>query len=80
MTQHASMRAVVMESLGDYGPLSVKEVPTPIPGDGEVLARVCTSGVNRADLLQRHGKHPAPEGWPKDILGLEFSGVVEALG
>ncbi|HIF05980.1 MAG TPA: NAD(P)H-quinone oxidoreductase [Gemmatimonadetes bacterium] len=80
MTQHASMRAVVMESLGDYGPLALKEVPTPIPGDGEVLARVCTSGVNRADLLQRHGKHPAPDGWPKDILGLEFSGVVEALG
>ena len=74
------MRAVVMESLGDFGPLSLKEVPTPIPGAGEVLARVCTSGVNRADLLQRHGKHPAPEGWPKDILGMEFSGVVEALG
>jgi len=74
------MRAVVMDGQGDRSTLSVKEVPTPTPGPGEILARVCTSGVNRADLLQRHGKHPAPDGWPKDVLGLEFSGVVEALG
>ncbi len=74
------MRAVVIEGQGDVGTVSVKEVPKPIPGPGEILARVCTSGVNRADLLQLRGMHPAPEGWPKDILGLEFSGVVEALG
>ena len=69
-----------MEGQGDGGTLSLREVPKPTPGSGEIMARVCTSGVNRADLLQRHGKHPAPEGWPKDILGMEFSGVVEALG
>jgi NADPH2:quinone reductase len=80
MSESGSMQAVVMEGQGDGGTLSLKEVPKPTPGPGEILARVCTSGVNRADLLQRRGKHPAPEGWPKDILGLEFSGVVEALG
>ena len=80
MSDSGSMRAVVMEGQGDLGTLSLKEVPRPIPGPGEILARVCTSGVNRADLLQRAGKHPAPDGWPKDILGMEFSGVVEALG
>ncbi len=74
------MRAVVIEGQGDVGNVSLKEVPKPIPGPGEILARVSTSGVNRADLLQLRGMHPAPEGWPKDILGLEFSGVVEALG
>ena len=74
------MRAVVLEGQGDAGTLALKEVPRPILGPGEILARVCTSGVNRADLLQRAGKHPAPEGWPKNILGMEFSGVVEALG
>ncbi len=42
--------------------------------------RVASSGVNRADLLQRSGRYPVPEGWPEDILGLEFAGVVEALG
>jgi len=80
MSESSSMRAVVIEGQGDVGTVSLKEVPKPIPGPGEILARVCTSGVNRADLLQLHGKHPAPDGWPKDILGMEFSGVVEALG
>ncbi len=80
MSESSSMQAVVMEGQGDAGTLSLKEVPKPTPGPGEIMARVCTSGVNRADLLQRRGKHPAPEGWPKDILGMEFSGVVEALG
>ena len=74
------MRAVVIEAQGDTGTVSLKDAPKPTPGPGEVLARVCTSGVNRADLLQLRGKHPAPPGWPKDILGMEFSGVVEALG
>ena len=74
------MRAVVIEGQGDVGTVSVKEVPKPVPGPGEILARVCTSGVNRADLLQLRGMHAAPDGWPRDILGLEFSGVVEALG
>ena len=80
MSESSSMRAVVLEGEEYAGALALKEVPKPIPGPGEILARVCTSGVNRADLLQRRGKHPAPEGWPKDILGMEFSGVVEALG
>ena len=80
MSQSSSMRAVVIETQGDLGTVSLKEVPKPAPGPGEILARVCTSGVNRADLLQLRGKHPAPDGWPRDILGVEFSGVVEALG
>jgi NADPH:quinone reductase len=80
MSESSSMRAVVIEGQGDVGTVSLKEVPKPIPGPGEILARVSTSGVNRADLLQLRGKHPAPEGWPKDIPGMEFSGVVEALG
>ena len=80
MSQSSSMRAVVIEPQEDVGTVSLKEVPRPIPGPGEVLARVCTSGINRADLLQLRGKHPAPPGSPKDILGMEFSGVVEAVG
>ena len=80
MSESSSMRAVVVEGQSDVGAVSLKEVPKPIPGPGEILARVCTSGVNRADLFQARGMYPAPAGWPKDILGLEFSGVVEALG
>src|SRR5690606_16495959 len=31
-------------------------------------------------LLQRRGRYAAPEGYPQDIPGLEYAGVVEAVG
>jgi putative PIG3 family NAD(P)H quinone oxidoreductase len=36
--------------------------------------------LNRADLLQRQGKYPAPAAWPADIPGLEFAGEITACG
>ena len=38
------------------------------------------AGINRADLMQRLGFYPAPPGVPADIPGLEFAGVIDALG
>src|SRR5262249_38978079 len=35
---------------------------------------------NRADLLQRRGRYPAPPGAPSDIPGLEFAGRVAGHG
>jgi NADPH:quinone reductase len=70
------MRAVTVVE-GDQ--VVVAERPTPVPGPGEVLVRVHGAGLNRADLLQRAGRYPAPPGVPPDIPGLEFSGVVEAV-
>jgi NADPH2:quinone reductase len=74
------MRAVVITEPGDPDVLAVREVPRPAPGPEEVLVRVHASGINRADLLQRRGRYPAPPGWPEDIPGLEFAGVVEEAG
>ncbi len=37
------------------------------------------SGINRADLLQRQGHYPPPDGIT-DIIGLEVSGRIAALG
>ncbi|HWS44382.1 MAG TPA: NAD(P)H-quinone oxidoreductase [Acidimicrobiia bacterium] len=62
------------------GRLEPAERPVPEPGAGEVLVRVAGAGLNRADLLQRAGRYPAPAGAPPDVPGLEFAGVVEALG
>jgi NADPH:quinone reductase len=45
-----------------------------------VLVRVHATAVNRADLLQRIGRYPAPPGWPAEIPGLEFAGEVAATG
>jgi putative PIG3 family NAD(P)H quinone oxidoreductase len=60
--------------------IEIAERPTPVPGAGEALIRVHGAGLNRADLLQRVGGYPAPPGVPPDIPGLEFAGVVEAVG
>jgi NADPH2:quinone reductase len=74
------MRAVVVTRPGDPDVLEIRPVPTPVPGRGEIRVRVGAFGVNRADLLQRRGRYPAPADAPADILGLEFAGQVDALG
>lgn len=70
------MRAVTIVD----GVLEWNEHPDPIPGPGEVVVAVRAAGINGADLLQRKGFYPAPPGWPADIPGMEFSGLVHALG
>lgn len=75
-----TMRAVVITEFGDPHVLRLREVDRPEPGDGEIRVRVRSSGVNRADLIQRMGHYPAPPGAPSDIPGLEFAGEVDALG
>lgn len=74
------MRAAIITRPGGPEVLEVQEVPTPEPQGDEVRVRVHASGINRADLLQRAGGYPAPPGSPSDIPGLEFAGVVEAVG
>ncbi|HUF75837.1 MAG TPA: NAD(P)H-quinone oxidoreductase [Longimicrobiales bacterium] len=75
-----TMRAVVIREPGDPEVLEVRRVPIPEPGAGEVRVRVATSGLNRADLLQRRGRYPVPPGYPKDIPGLELAGTVDGVG
>jgi len=74
------MRAVVITRPGGPEVLEVQEVATPEPQGDEVRVRVRAAGINRADLLQRAGGYPAPPGAPGNIPGLEFAGVVEAVG
>ena len=71
------MRAYVVT---EGGALERRDVALPVPGPGQVRARVRAFGINRADLLQRRGLYPAPSGAPPDILGLEFAGEVDAIG
>lgn len=74
------MKAVVIPQPGAADVLTLAERPDPALRDSEVLIRVKAAGVNRADLIQREGKYPAPPGAPADIPGLEVAGVVEACG
>src|SRR4051795_4430626 len=73
------MHAVVVTEPGDVDALNWAEVPDPTPGEREVVIDVAASAVNRADLLQRQGFYPPPPG-ASDIIGLECSGTVTAVG
>ncbi|WP_300079333.1 NAD(P)H-quinone oxidoreductase [Propioniciclava sp.] len=73
------MRAVATTEPGGPEVLTLTEVDSPTPGPGEVLIAVAAAGVNRADLLQRRGHYPPPPG-VSDVIGLEVSGHVAALG
>jgi len=53
--------------------------PQPQIAADEVLIKVAYSGMNRADLMQLAGHYPPPPG-ASDVLGLEVSGVVHAVG
>ncbi len=74
------MRAVVITRPGGPEVLEVQEVETPEPQGDEVRVQVRAAGINRADLLQRAGGYPAPPGAPGNIPGLEFAGIVDAVG
>jgi NADPH:quinone reductase len=74
------MRAIVISRPGPPDVLELRHVEQPDPGRGEIRVRVRATAINRADLLQRAGRYPAPAGAPADIPGLEYAGVVDAVG
>ncbi|GAB3990328.1 NAD(P)H-quinone oxidoreductase [Actinoallomurus acanthiterrae] len=73
------MHAIVIEKPGDPDVLRWSEVADPVIGHDEVLLDVVAAGVNRADIMQRLGFYPPPEGAP-EYPGLEASGRVAAVG
>ena len=58
--------------------LTVGEMPTPSPGDGEVLVRVRTSGVNPSDVKSRAGSRPMATA--RVIPHSDGAGVIEDIG
>lgn len=74
------MKAVRITGQGGPEVLKIDEVADPSPAHSDVLVEVKATAVNRADLLQCLGMYPAPPGAPPDTPGLEYSGVVSAVG
>lgn len=75
------MRAVRFHEYGPPDVLRVETVPRPDPGEGEVLVRVHSAGVNPIDWKYRAGY--LREFMPLDlphIPGFELSGTVEEIG
>lgn len=79
VTYSRGMRAITLREPGPPENFELTEVPDPEPAPGEVLLDVAATAVNRADLLQRQGNYPPPPG-ASEILGLECSGTIVALG
>ncbi|KIC45975.1 NAD(P)H-quinone oxidoreductase [Ruegeria sp. ANG-S4] len=74
------MAAVSAQKGGDAESLEMVRRPVPAPGPGEVLIKVAGAGLNRGDILQRNRTYPAPDGTQYDVLGLEVSGYIAAVG
>lgn len=66
-------KAVVVRSAGGPEVLEYTDVPSPVPGDGELLVRVGAAGVNYIDTYQRSGQYQVPL---PTALGLEGAGEV----
>ena len=74
------MRALVCDTLtDDFSGLSVKDIPVPEVGAGEVLVRVAAASVNFPDLLMSQGKYQMKPELPF-TQGMECAGIVEAVG
>lgn len=71
------MKAVRVHEFGGPEAMCYEEVPTPTPGEGQVLVKVAASGLNYIDVYQRTGLYPNALPY---TLGLEGSGVVAGLG
>jgi len=73
------MRAIVFENPGAEEVLVVGDVAAPALGPDDIRIRVRATAVNRADLLQRQGMYPPPDG-ASPIIGLECAGEVAQIG
>jgi propanol-preferring alcohol dehydrogenase len=74
------MKAMVLHRPADVGssPLTLEEVPAPLPGPDEILVRVLVCGICRTDLHVIEAELP-PQKFPV-IPGHQIVGLVEAVG
>jgi NADPH:quinone reductase-like Zn-dependent oxidoreductase len=74
-----TMRAVLLTALGGPEHLEIGSLPTPCPGEGEVLIAVRTVAANRTDTFTMRGHATTPTPLPH-VLGLDPAGIVTELG
>ncbi|SFE42272.1 NAD(P)H-quinone oxidoreductase [Roseivivax sediminis] len=74
-----TMNVIDMDGSGGPEVLIPATRELPEPKADEVLIRVVAAGINGPDLVQRRGHYPPPKG-ASDLLGLEVSGEVVAVG
>lgn len=76
------MKAAVLEKITSIRenpqPLSFRDVPEPVPAEGQILVRVTACGVCHTELDEIEGRTPPPS-FPF-ILGHQIVGIVEKCG
>jgi NADPH:quinone reductase-like Zn-dependent oxidoreductase len=72
------MKAIVLTGFGGVENLVFRDIPTPVPADGEVLVEVKAISTNPVDAKTRAGKGAANQLKDENpiILGWDISGVV----
>lgn len=73
------MKAVLCRQYGPPSTLVVAELPSPVPGPGQVLISVQAAGVNFPDALIVQGKYQSRPELPF-TPGSEVAGIVQAVG
>lgn len=85
------MKAVIYRKYGSPNVLKLVDIEKPQPKDNEMLVKICATTVTSGDARLRSSNFP-PIAWlfvrlmfglfkpKKEILGHEFSGIVEAIG
>ncbi|MEH1938399.1 MAG: zinc-dependent alcohol dehydrogenase family protein [Nostoc sp.] len=79
LAQMESMKAAVLTAFGDAEKFEIQTVPTPTLKANQVLVRVCATSINPIDYQTRRGDYKERVRLPA-ILGVDVSGVIEAIG
>lgn len=85
------MKAIVYKKYGPPNVLRLVEIEKPKPKSNEILVKICATTVSSGDVRLRSSNFPILAWFParlifglfkpkREILGHEFSGVVEAVG
>jgi NADPH:quinone reductase len=73
------VKAILCQRLGTPDDLVLADIPDPVAGPGEVVAKVVAVGLNFFDTLIVAGKYQTKPPFPFSPGG-EFAGVVESVG
>lgn len=72
-------RMIRFHAFGEASVLRLEELPTPMPGAGELLIRTEALGMGWHDVLWRQNLAPESAHLPAG-LGSEMAGIIEAIG
>jgi len=71
------MKSYWMQTVGNKTVLEMRDIEIPTPGPRQALIRLHAASLNRGEFVIGHGLH---KGGQASAIGMEGSGVVEAIG